>query len=69
MSEFIYYIHYRPGYKMAELDGLSSSLGEQRSEMDAYSFDNGQLMYLKNNDIGEAEETADVGLKEIDVAT
>ena len=37
--------------------------------MDAHLFDKGQLLDLKNNDVGEEEDVEDVKLEAIDVAT
>ena len=39
MSEFIYHIHYRPGFKMGKPDGLSRRSGEEKSGMDAHFLD------------------------------
>ena len=39
MSEFIYYIHYRPGFKMGKPDGLSRRSGEEKCRMDVHFFD------------------------------
>ena len=69
ISEFIFHIHYRPGFKMAKPDGLSRHSGEEKSGMDSYFFDEGQLLDLKNNDVREEEDAKDVGLEGIDVAT
>ena len=69
MSEFIYHIHYRPGFKMGKPDGLSRRSGEEKSAMDAHFFNEGQLLELENDDIGEAEDAEDVELEGIDVAT
>ena len=69
MSEFIYHIHYRPGFKMGKPDGLCRSLGEEKSGMDAYFFDKGQLLDLENDNVGEEEDVEDVEVEGIDVAT
>ena len=37
--------------------------------MDAHLFDEGQLLDLEHDDIGEEEDAEDVELEEIDVAT
>ena len=69
MSEFIYHIHYRPGFKIGKPDGLSRRSGEEKSGMDAHLFNKGQLLDLKNDDSGEEENAEDVELEGIDVAT
>ena len=69
MSEFIYHVHYRPGFKMGKPDGLSRHSGEEKSGMDAHVFDEGQLLDLENDDVGEEEDAEDVELEGIDVAT
>ena len=69
MPEFFYHIHYRPGFKMGKPDGLSRRLGEEKSGMNAHFFDEGELMDLKNNNVGEEEDAEDVELEGIDVAT
>ena len=69
MSEFIYHIHFRPGFKMGKPDGLSRHSGEEKSGMDTYFFDKGQLLNFENDDVGEEEDAEDVELEGIDVAT
>ena len=69
MSEFIYHIHYRPGFKMGKPDGLSKRSGEEKSGMDAHFFNKGQLPDHKNDDAREEEDAEDVPLEGIDVAT
>ena len=69
MSEFIYHIHYRPGFKMGKPDGLSRRSGEEKCGMDAHCFDEGQLLGLENDDAGEEEDAEDVELEGIDLAT
>ena len=69
MSEFIYHIYYRPGFKMGKPDGLSRRSGEEKSGMDAHFCDEGQLLDLENDDDGEEEDAEDVELEGIDVAT
>ena len=66
MSEFIYHIHYRPGFKMGKPDGLSRHSGQEKSGMDTNFFDKGQLLDLENDDEADVE---DVGLEGIDVGT
>ena len=68
MSEFIYHVHYRLGFKMGKADGLSRHSGEEKSGMDAQFFDVGQLLDLENDDVGEEEDAEDVELEGIDVA-
>ena len=69
MSEFIYHIHYRPGFKMGQLDGLSRRSGEEKSGMDTHFFDKGQLLDLENDNVGEEKDTEDVEVEGIDVVT
>ena len=69
MSEFIYYIHYRPGFKIGKPDGLSRRSEEEESGTDAHLFNEGQLLYLENDDVGEKEDAEDVELQWIDMAT
>ena len=69
MSEFIYHIHYRPGFKVDKPDSLSRCSGEEKSGMDAHFFDEEQLLDLENDDTGEEEDAEDVDLEVIDVAT
>ena len=69
MSEFIYHMHYRPGFKMGKPDGLFRRSGEEKSGMDEHFFDEGQLLDLETNDVGEEKDAEDVELEGIDVAT
>ena len=69
MSEFIYHIHYRPGLELGKPDGLSRRSGEVKSGIDLHFFDEGQLLNLENDYAGEEEDTQDVELQGIDVAT
>ena len=68
MSKFIYHIHYRSGFKMSKPDGLSRHSEEEKSTMDAHIFDEGQLLDLENDNVGEKEDAKDMDLEEIDVA-
>ena len=68
MSEFIYHIHYRPGFKMGQPDGLSGYLKEVKSRMDAHFFHEAQLLAIENDNIGEEEAIEDMELEGIDVA-
>ena len=52
MSEFIYHIHYRPGFKMGKPDVLSRRSGEEKSRIDSHFFDEGQLQDLENDNVG-----------------
>ena len=54
---------------MGKPDGLSRRSGEDKSGMDADFFDEGQLLDLENHSIGNEEDTEDVELEGIDVAT
>ena len=69
MLEFTYHIHYRPGFKIGKPDGLSKRSEEDKSGMDTYFFDEGQLLDFKNDDVGEKENVEDIELQEIDVGT
>ena len=69
MFEFVYHIYYRPGFKMGKLHGLSRRSEAEKSGMDAYLFDKGQLLDLENNDVGGDEDAEDVGLEGSDVVT
>ena len=69
MSEFIHHMHYRPGFKMGKPDGLSKRSGEEKSEMDAHFFNEGQLLDREHDNVGEEKDTEDVELEGIDVAT
>ena len=69
MYEFIYHIHYRPGFNIGKPDGLSRWLGEEKSGMDTNFFEEGQLVDLENDDVVEEEDAEDVELEGIDVAT
>ena len=53
---------------MGKPDGLSRRSGEEKSGMTAHFFNEGQLLDLENNDVGEEEDTKDVELEVIDVA-
>ena len=69
MSEFIYHIYYRPGFKIGKPDGLSRRSGEEKCGMDIHFFNEGQLLDLEHDDVGEEEDVEDVELQEIDAAT
>ena len=69
MSGLIYHIHYRPGFKIGLPDGLSSHIGEGKSGVDVYFFEEEQLIDLKNDDVEKEEYAEDVELEEIDVVT
>ena len=68
MSEFIYHLHYRLGFKEAKLDGLSRCSEKEKSGIDAHFFDEGQLLDLENDDVREAENVEDVELQWINIA-
>ena len=68
MSEFIYHIHYRPGFKIGKPDGLSRHLGKEKSAMDAHIVNEWQLLDLENNDVVEEENAEDMELEGIEVA-
>ena len=54
---------------MGKPDGLFRRLGEEKSGMDAHFFEEGQLLDLENNNVGEEEEAEDVELEGIHMAT
>ena len=54
---------------MGKPNGLTRRSGEEKSEMDAHLFDEEQLLDLENDNVGEEEDTEDVELQGIDVAT
>ena len=54
---------------MGKLDDLSRRSGEEKSGMDTNFFNEGQLLDLENDDIGEEEDAENVELEGIDVAT
>ena len=54
---------------MGKPHGLSRRLGEEKSGMDSHFFDEGQLLDLEHDDVGEEEDVEDVELQEIDAAT
>ena len=54
---------------MGKPDGLSRRSGEEKSGMDVDFFNEGQLLDLENEDVGEEEDAEDVQLAGIDVAT
>ena len=54
---------------MSKPDGLSRRSGEEKSGMDKHFFDQGQLLDLEHDNIGEEEDAEDVELEGIDVAT
>ena len=60
MSEVICHIYYTPGFKMGKPNGLSRCWVEEKSGMDARFFDEGLLLDLENDDIGEEEDAQDV---------
>ena len=69
MSEFIYYIQYRPGFQIRKPDCLSRGSVEEKSAINVHFFDTGQLLDLENENVGEEEDADDVELEGIDVAT
>ena len=54
---------------MRKPDALSRLSGEELSGMDVHFFDEGQVLDLENDDVGEVEDAEDVELEGIDVAT
>ena len=54
---------------MGKPEGLSRHSGEEKSGMDTHFFDEGQLLDLENDHVGEKEDAGDVELEGIDVHT
>ena len=54
---------------MGKPNGLSRRSGEEKCRMDTHFFDEGQLMDLENDNVGEEEDAEDVELEGIDVTT
>ena len=54
---------------MGKPDGPSRGSGEEKSGMEAHFFDEGQLLDLENDHVGEKEDAGDVELEGIDVHT
>ena len=54
---------------MGKLDGLSGLSEEEKSGMNVYFFNPGQLLDLENDEVGEDQDADDVELEGIDVAT
>ena len=54
---------------MGKPDGLCRHSREEKSEMDANFFDEGQLLYLENDYVEKEEDAEEVELEAIDVAT
>ena len=69
MSESIYHIHYSLGFKIGKLDGLSRHSRKNISELAAYFFDKEQLLDLENKKVREEEDTEDMELEGINMAT
>ena len=69
MSELLYHIHYGCGFIRGTRDGLSRRAGEEQSRMDANFVNEGQLLDLENDDIGEEEDAEDIKLEGTDVVT
>ena len=69
MSELIYHIHCRPGFKIGKPDGLSRLSGEEKSGMNAHFFNKAHLLAPENDHVAEEEDAEDVELEGIDAAT
>lgn len=69
MSQFIYNIHYQPGFKMGQGDDLSRHSGEEILGMSVYLFNAEQQMDLENNNTREEEDAEDMEVEWIDVCT
>ena len=53
---------------MGKPDGLSRRLGKENSAIDIYFFNEGKLLDLENENVGEEEDMEDMEIKAIDVA-
>lgn len=69
MSDFIYYIYYRPGFKIGKPKGLSSCSEEVKSGMEGHFLNIGKLMEIENDDVGEEEDAEDLEIDGVDAAT
>ena len=69
MSEFIYCVHYRPGFRMVKPNSLSRYLVKEKSRIYAQFFDEVQLLDQDNDDVGDDENVEDMQIKEIDMVT
>ena len=65
----IHHVYYSHGFKMSKPDSGSGCLGTEKSRMDVYIFDQEQWRKLENNNVGDGQDTADVELEGIDIAT
>ena len=65
MSEFIYHIYYRLGFKMGKPHGLFRFSGEEKSRIDGTLFKEEQLMDLENDNVEEEKDTEDIELEGI----
>ena len=54
---------------MSKPDGLSRHSGEEKSEINTHFFNEGHLLDLENDNVGEEEDAEDVELAGINVAT
>ena len=68
MSEFRHNIHYRPGTKMGNPNGLSRHSGEEKSAMDAKFFVEGQLPDLVEDANDDEANVGDIELEGIDAS-
>ena len=69
MSEFSYHIHYRPGFNISKPHDLSRRSVEEKSGMDAHYVEEGQVLVLENENIGEEGGMKDVEIERVDVVT
>ena len=53
---------------MGKPHGLSRRSEEEKSRMDTYFFDEGQLLDIENDNVGEDEDVENMELEGIDVA-
>ena len=68
MSDFINYIHDRPGFKIGKHNGLFRGIREEKSGIDVHFFDEGKLLDLETDNVVKEENAEDMELKRIDVA-
>ena len=69
MSEFIDHIHDRLKYEIGKPDALFRHLGKEKSRIDKHYFDEGQLLDLHRDEVGEKEDAEDVEVEGIDMDT
>ena len=68
MSDFHYYMYYRPGTKMGKVDVLSRLSAQEESRMDAKFFEKGQLLKVEENEKDDKGTADDIELNGIDIS-